>query len=109
MKMFNYFGNKWKHLAAKAMRRDGYMCQLSKRYGKAVPAEVVHHIYPVDEYPEYAYCLWNLISLSRAAHNKVHDHNNVELTDLGRMLMRKVEKDRRLFDGERGCGEIRNF
>ena len=109
MKMFNYFGNKWKHLAAKAMRRDGYMCQLSKRYGKAVLAEVVHHIYPVDEYPEYAYCLWNLISLSRAAHNKVHDHNNVELTEQGLLLMRKVEKDRRLFDGKRSGGEVQHI
>lgn len=51
------------------MRRDGYMCQLSKRYGRAVPAEVVHHIFPVNEYPEYAYEPWNLIALSRMLHN----------------------------------------
>ena len=79
--MFDYNSVKWKRLAHAIMRRDNYMCQLSKRYGKRVPAEVVHHIYPADEYPEYAYCLWNLISLSRAAHNKVHDHNNMELTE----------------------------
>ena len=106
--MFDYNSVKWKRLAHAIMRRDNYMCQLSKRYGKSVPAEVVHHIYPADEYPEYAYCLWNLISLSRAAHNKVHDHNNVELTDLGRMLMRKVEKDRRLFDSKRSRREVRH-
>ena len=71
--MFDYKGKRWRDLAARAMRRDGYMCQLSRRYGKRVPAEVVHHIYPVDEYPEYAYCLWNLISLSRAMHNRLPD------------------------------------
>ena len=91
MKNFCYTGARWKALAAKAMRRDGYMCQLSKRYGKQVQAEVVHHIYPVDEYPEYAYCLWNLISLSRAAHNRLHDRNTDKLTAEG-------EKDK-----ETGC------
>lgn len=74
------------------MRRDGYKCQLSKRYGKAVPAEVVHHIYPVDEYPEYAYCAWNLISLSRAAHNRLHDRNTNALTHEGIALMRRTHR-----------------
>lgn len=88
--MFNYNNPRWKHLAAKAMRRDGYKCQLSKRYGKQVPAEVVHHIYPVDEYPEYAYCLWNLICISRAYHNKLHDRNTDALTAEGVALMRRT-------------------
>lgn len=92
MKNFCYTGARWKALAAKAMRRDGYMCQLSKRYGKQVQAEVVHHIYPVDEYPEYAYCLWNLISLSRAAHNRLHDRNTDKLTAEGVALMRRAKK-----------------
>lgn len=74
------------------MRRDGYICQLSKRYGKRVPAEVVHHIYPVDEYPEYALCLWNLVSLSRAAHNRLHDRENDSLTPEGVALMRRTKK-----------------
>lgn len=90
-KQFSYNGIKWKHLAQMALRRDGYMCQLSKRYGKAVPAEVVHHIYPVDEYPEYAYCPWNLISLSRAAHNRLHDRENNALTVEGVALMRRTK------------------
>lgn len=92
MKNFCYTGARWKALAAKAMRRDGYMCQLSKRYGKQVQVEVVHHIYPVDEYPEYAYCLWNLISLSRAAHNRLHDRNTDKLTAEGVALMRRTKK-----------------
>ena len=90
--MFDYNGNRWRRLAALAMRRDGYRCQIAARYGRSAPAEVVHHIYPVDEYPEYAYCLWNLISLSRAAHNKLHDRENNKLTAEGVALMRRTRK-----------------
>lgn len=88
--MFDYNSNKWKRLARAVMRRDGYMCQLSKRYGKGVPAEVVHHIYPVDEYPEYAYEPWNLIALSRKMHNTLHDRNTDALTAEGVALMRRT-------------------
>ena len=88
--MFAYKSKKWRDVAARAMRRDGYMCQLSKRYGRQVPAEMVHHIYPVDENPEYAYCLWNLISLSRASHNELHDRNTNALTEKGVALMRRT-------------------
>lgn len=68
------------------------MCQISKRYGKRVQAEVVHHIYPADEYPEYGFCLWNLISLSRAAHNRLHDRNSNALTYEGIALMRRTPR-----------------
>lgn len=90
--MFDYNTTKWKRLAHAIMRRDNYMCQLSKRYGKRVPAEVVHHIYPVDEYPEYAYEPWNLIALSRKMHNTLHDRNTDALTAEGVALMRRTEK-----------------
>ena len=93
--MFDYNGNRWRRLAALAMRRDGYRCQIAERYGRSAPAEVVHHIYPVDEYPEYAYCLWNLISLSRAAHNRLHDRNTDKLTAEGVALMRRAKREYR--------------
>ena len=72
----------WKRKRAMILRRDGYMCQLSKRYGKRVEAEVVHHIFPLEAYPEYA--------LSKAAHNKLHDRITNELTDEGKKLLRGV-------------------
>ena len=52
---------------------------------------MVHHIYPVDEYPEYAYCLWNLISLSQSMHNTLHDRNTNKLTAEGVALMRRTK------------------
>lgn len=88
--MFDYKARRWERLRAQVMRRDGYRCQLSKRYGKAVPADLVHHIYPVDEFPEYAFEPWNLISVSRAAHNKLHDRDSDKLTAEGVALMRRT-------------------
>lgn len=90
--VFDYNSLKWKRLARMVMRRDGYMCQLSRRYGKAVPAEVVHHIFPVDEFPEYAYEPWNLIALSRKMHNTLHDRNTDALTAEGVALMRRTKR-----------------
>ena len=86
----DYHSKRWRALSAKAMRRDGYKCQIAARYGRNEPAEIVHHIYPADEYPEYAWCMWNLISLSRAAHNRLHDRENNTLTPEGVALMRKT-------------------
>lgn len=87
---FDYKASAWLRLSKSIMRRDGYRCQLSKRYGKNVPAELVHHIYPVDEYPEYAMCRWNLIALSRAEHNTLHDRNTGALTAKGIALQRRT-------------------
>lgn len=88
--MFDYKARRWERLRAQVMRRDGYRCQLSKRYGKSVPADLVHHIYPVDEFPEYAFEPWNLVAVSRAAHNKLHDRDSDKLTAEGVALMRRT-------------------
>lgn len=88
--MFDYKARRWERLRAQVMMRDGYRCQLSKRFGKSVPADLVHHIYPVDEFPEYAFEPWNLISVSRAAHNKLHDRDSDKLTAEGVALMRRT-------------------
>lgn len=70
--MFNYKSTKWKHKQKAILRRDGYMCQCCKRYGKQVSATTVHHIKHADEYPELAYTDSNLISLCSGCHNKAH-------------------------------------
>ena len=90
---FDFYGSKrWKAIREKALRRDGYKCQLSWRYGKMRQAEVVHHIFPRDEFPEYQYSLWNLISLTREKHNTLHDRNTDELTEAGKELLRKTAR-----------------
>lgn len=91
-----YQSVKWKRKRNAIMRRDGYMCQYSKRYGKRIEAEIVHHIFPIEDYPEYALEDWNLVALSRTAHNRLHDRNTGNLTDEGKQLLRKVARERKI-------------
>lgn len=69
------------------------MCQESKRYGKTVPATTVHHIYPLEYYPELACVDWNLISLSDKQHNAMHDRVTHELTELGKQWQERRRKE----------------
>ena len=85
-----YKSKRWLALRERVLRRDKYMCQMSKRYGKRVDAEIVHHIWPRDQHPEYQYCLWNLISLTKAEHEKLHDRTSQQLTDSGESLRRRT-------------------
>lgn len=74
------------------MRRDEYTCQISKRYGRHIEATTVHHIFPASQYPEYQWCDWNLISLSAAVHDSMHDRNTDGLTDKGLELLQKTAR-----------------
>lgn len=87
-----YKTKKWQKLRRYVLMRDKYLCQLEVRYGKRIDAEVVHHIFPVEEYPELFFNADNLISLSKKAHNKMHDRMTDEITPEGRRLQEKVRK-----------------
>jgi len=67
------------------------MCQVSKRYGKRIDANVVHHVFPSDDYPEYQWCDWNLVSLANTVHNKMHDRTTNKLTALGEELRKRTK------------------
>ena len=90
----NYKSKRWQSLRARVLRRDGYLCQISLREGRHVEANTVHHIFPADDYPEYQYCSWNLISLSNDVHNMMHDRGTRELTEAGRKLMQELAEKR---------------
>lgn len=87
-----YKSTRWVKLRARILRRDGYMCQISKRYGKQVPANTVHHIFPREEYPEYSFAPWNLISVSQEVHNQLEDRASGRLTAIGLELMKRTAK-----------------
>ena len=74
---------RWQAVRTLALRRDKFRCRDSARYGKIVQATTVHHIWPAEDYPEYAYCLWNLISLTQANHEAMHHKTTRKLTALG--------------------------
>ena len=87
-----YHCAKWQRLRAAILRRDGYMCQISKRYGKRVQADTVHHVFPREEFPEYEWQAWNLISLARDVHDTLHYRETQELTGKGVELLRRVAR-----------------
>jgi len=87
-----YKGRRWEIVRAAALARDGYMCQVSKRYGKMVQADTVHHVFPRELFPEYQYCLWNLVSLAGSVHDEMHDRVTGDLTEKGKDLLRRVAR-----------------
>lgn len=87
-KDFDYSKQRWKKKREHILRLDGYKCRIDKMYGKITEAKIVHHIYPAKEYPQYAWCDWNLISVSFANHNKLENRTTGELTDFGMMLQK---------------------
>lgn len=91
-----YKTTKWKHKRERILRRDEYLCQECKRYGKTTPATTVHHIIPL------AWCLIynialalsssNLISLCDKCHDKMHDRTSDKLTALGLSWVKRLGK-----------------
>ena len=87
---FDYTCPKWRRLRARVLREAGYRCQNAKRFGKRVEATHVHHIWPAEDYPEYAWERWNLIALSQEAHNAMHDRASGRLSAAGEALRRRT-------------------
>lgn len=79
--MFDYKSSHWKRKREQILRRDNYLCQWCRRYGRIAEASTVHHIKHVDEYPELAYEDANLISLCTGCHNKAHPEKAKKLLE----------------------------
>lgn len=87
-----YKEKRWVELRKRILARDKHMDMVEKRYGRYKSADLVHHIFPVHLFPEYQYCEWNLISVSKATHNKLHDKD--ELSEKGKeLLIRTAQKN----------------
>lgn len=86
----NYQSYKWKKKRARILKLDRGMDRVAEYFGRHEIATTVHHIYPADEYPEYEWCDWNLISVSQSTHNKLENRKTGELTELGIWLMKKT-------------------
>lgn len=95
-----YKTSRRKRLREAVLMRDGYMCQDSKRYGKSIEANTVHHIFPADKYPKLFFNPYNLISLSTEAHNRMHDRFTNEISQYGKNLQERFRK--KVFEYEEG-------
>ena len=87
----DYSGSKWKRKQKHILRMDGYKDRIAAMFGRTEEATIVHHIYPAKSYPEYEWCDWNLISVSKKTHNKLENRNTGKLTKLGFDLMRNTK------------------
>jgi len=87
---FNYNSKRWHRLRERVLRKAGHRCQYAKRFGRREEATHVHHIWPAEDYPEYAWCEWNLIALSLASHNAMHDRTTGRLSPIGDALRRRT-------------------
>lgn len=85
-----YKTKRWQRKREAILVRDGYRCRENARYGKAVEATTVHHVWPVEDFPEFAWASWNLISLSAEKHNAMHDRVSGQLTELGESWRRRM-------------------
>ena len=85
-----YKSARWKNKREKIMRRDQYLCQECKRYGRTTPATTVHHINPLEQYPELALVSANLVSLCGPCHDAMHDRTTGALTDAGKRWQEKI-------------------
>ena len=95
-----YLSAKWKHKRERVMRHYKYEDQEAKRYGHTVTATLIHHIYPLDKYPELGMETWNLLPLSNATHNKMHDRYTDDITANGIYWQRKRKKEFDKFKSE---------
>jgi len=65
----------WRACRKAILARDNYICQHCLQENKITPADVVHHIKSLEEYPELALDPENLISLCNLCHNRKHPEN----------------------------------
>ena len=82
------WSEQWRRKAHSILRRDGYIDQyILKTTGRIIEANLVHHILPRDEFPQYAMEDWNLISLNKRTHSRIIHTIKGKLTNEGRKLM----------------------
>lgn len=84
---------KWRRAREKSMRQHKYLCQEALRYGRNEEAELVHHIYPLEFYPELAFVQWNLLPVTNKRHNTFHNRKDDSLTDKGKYWQEKRKEE----------------
>lgn len=90
--MKTYHNKYWKRTREGVLARDEYLDRDLIRYGRRVEANTVHHIFPVEFYPELMYEDWNLISLSRENHNAMHHRLGHNLSPRGKALQKRYKR-----------------
>lgn len=85
-----YKTKQWLRKRSIVLRRDEYLCRECKRYGKTTQANTVHHVMPLEQYPEYRLTTDNLLSLCNTCHNTMHDRITNQLTEKGMLWLNRI-------------------
>ena len=65
-----YQGRPWRKVRSIALQRDHYLCQHCLQQKRFTPATDVHHIKPLEDFPELGLDLDNLTSLCWRCHEQ---------------------------------------
>lgn len=82
----DYNSKRWQKKRLHILKRDGWIDQVRLKEGVKIGATLVHHILPAQDYPEYEWSDWNLVSISDATHRRLHDKFTKKLTKEGQEL-----------------------
>lgn len=97
-----YKTKRWRKKRAASFRKHEYLCQETRRFGLDEDAEVLHHIYPREQYPELEWEDWNLLPVTNKKHNTFHNRDDNTITAKGKYWQRKREREFNAFYAERG-------
>jgi 5-methylcytosine-specific restriction protein A len=67
-----YKSKAWRNKREYILKRDGYMCQECRKYGKNTEAKIVHHIIELEDDWTQRLKNNNLVSVCASCHNKQH-------------------------------------
>ena len=89
-----YADKRWTDKRERILRRDLYLCQACKRYGRSTQASTVHHIIPLhwclSNIPALALASDNLLSLCASCHDQIHARQTDTLTENGCALVDRM-------------------
>lgn len=88
-----YKSKRWQKKRQSVLRKHDYLSAEAKRYGQSKQAEMIHHIYPKEQYPELALVDWNLLPLTNREHNTFHDRNTDEIIGRGIYWQQKFKNE----------------
>ena len=87
-----YNSKSWDRVRQYIRKRDGYLCQECKRYGKRTTAKEVHHVNPLKERPDLALDERNLLTLCLKCHAEMDDRLTGGLTKKGEELRNRTNR-----------------
>ena len=67
-----YMTSNWKRVREYRLMLDDYLCVVCREDNRMVKADIVHHVKQLEDYPELALSIDNLISICHSHHNQLH-------------------------------------